>query len=73
MWAMGECFACHRVFTFNAVRVPSIRALNGRPDQRGKAEPICRHCVERINPTRIANGLPPIQIPAGAYAPEGIL
>jgi len=51
----------------------AIRALHGRPDQKGTADPICGNGVERINPIRITNGLPPIQILAGAYAPKRVL
>jgi len=39
----------------------------GNPDPKGAREPICRKCVERANPERIANGLPPIVILEGAY------
>jgi hypothetical protein len=35
----------------------------------GKAEPICRDCVDRINPIRIAHGLEPIKVLPGAYDP----
>jgi hypothetical protein len=35
------------------MRVPSI-------DVSGSREPICRDCVERVNPMRKANGLEPI-------------
>jgi hypothetical protein len=54
--AMGHCFGCGRVFGFNPKRVPSITI-------KGTREPICAYCVERANPLRIKNGLPPI-IPA---------
>jgi hypothetical protein len=58
--AMGTCFACHKPFTFNPVRVPSIRV-------NGSREPVCRECVELANPRRIANGLEPIRIYDDAY------
>lgn len=58
--AMGTCFACHQPFTFNPVRVPSIRI-------NGSREPICQSCVEKANPMRIANGLKPIVPAPDAY------
>jgi len=60
--AMGRCFACGTVFGFNPVRVPSIRS-----PATGQKEPICRACIERANPMRIKNGLPPIEIQPDAY------
>jgi hypothetical protein len=53
--------------------VPSIHVnAYGRPDPTGARAPICRECVERANPRRIENGLPPIVILEGAYeAVEG--
>jgi len=35
----------------------------------GVREPICRDCVERVNPTRIAKGLEPIVPLPDAYDP----
>jgi hypothetical protein len=46
------------------MRVPSLPA-NVSPT--GTREPICRDCVERANPRRIANGLEPIKPHADAY------
>lgn len=68
-FAMGPCLGCGRVFSFNPLRVPSCSAVTG------KREPICRDCVTRINPARIANGLPPIVPLPDAYdaADEGEL
>jgi hypothetical protein len=57
---MGTCFACHKTFAFNPLRVPSIRVSGSR-------EPICRDCIERANPLRIANGLPAIVPAPDAY------
>ena len=64
MWAtgMGACFGCGRVFTYNPMRVPSFP--HPKP---GSREPICRDCIERVNPLRIANGLPPIVPARDAY------
>jgi hypothetical protein len=60
--AMSPCVACHRLFTYNPDRVPSIRI-------GGVRQPICQACVDRTNPRRIANGLPPIVPLPGAYEP----
>jgi len=50
------------MFTFNPDLVPSIRVTGFR-------EPVCRSCVEEVNPVRVAKGLDPIQILPGAYDP----
>ena len=52
---MSACFGCKRTFSYNPMRVPSVR-----DPATGSREPICRDCVERVNPMRIANGLEPI-------------
>lgn len=62
MFVLGECFGCKGLFTFNADFVPSIPI-------DGVREPICRACVERANPERIANGLEPIRVHPDAYEP----
>jgi hypothetical protein len=59
-FAMSPCVGCGRVFTYNPVRVPSV-TING------SREPICLDCVNRTNPQRVANGLPPIVPLPGAY------
>jgi hypothetical protein len=57
--AMGACFCCKRLFSFNPRRVPSY---NG--------EPVCGACMERINRRRVDElGLPPHPIFADAYEP----
>jgi Fe-S-cluster-containing dehydrogenase component len=58
--AHGNCIGCGRMIAFNPVRVPSLT-------WKGSREPICADCVERINPRRIANGLPPIVPAPDAY------
>jgi hypothetical protein len=58
----SPCAGCGRLFSYNPVRVPSIRI-------KGTREPICRVCIDRVNPTREANGLPPIAPAADAYEP----
>jgi hypothetical protein len=59
--AMSPCIGCRRVFSYNPVRVPSCSAVTG------KREPICQDCVDRVNPMRIKNGLPPIVVLPDAY------
>jgi hypothetical protein len=58
----SSCIGCHRLFSYNPLRVPSIRI-------NGVREPICRTCVERVNPQRIKNGLEPIVPAPDAYDP----
>ena len=60
--AHGACIACGQLFAFNPMRVPSLVV-------RGSREPVCASCVARVNPRRIANGLPPIVPLPGAYEP----
>lgn len=60
VFATSSCVGCGRVFSYNPMRVPSITI-------RGTREPICIACVERVNPMRIKNGLPPIEPLPGAY------
>jgi len=64
----GVCANCNAFFSFNPMRVPSVRV-------NGVREPICRNCIERVNPVRIASGLEPIRILDGAYdaCPEDAL
>jgi len=58
---LSPCFGCGGIFSYNPHKVPSIR------DKDGVRQPICRRCVERVNPQRIANGLSPIVPLPGAY------
>jgi len=60
MMGMAPCIGCRQVFAFNPIRVPSIRV-------DGQREPICRNCVERVNPQRVKNGLEPIVPHPDAY------
>jgi hypothetical protein len=53
VFATSPCIGCGTLFSYNPVRVPSLT-------WKGTREPICANCVERVNPRRIANGLPPI-------------
>ena len=48
---MAPCYGCKRLFMFNPVRVPSVVVA-------GEKFPICADCVVRVNPLRVANGLP---------------
>jgi hypothetical protein len=64
MTCMGHCYTCGKLITFSPTRVPSLPA---NLTKTGEKEPVCRDCVERANPARIANGLPPIEILPGAY------
>lgn len=68
MMAHSRCIRCGQLFSYNPELVPSIR-LNAKrqPDPNGTREPICKECVERVNPLRIKNGLDPIVILDGAY------
>jgi len=58
----SPCFGCGQIFSYNPMRVPSIPI-------DGDRKPICRTCVERVNPRRVANGLPPIVPFPDAYEP----
>jgi hypothetical protein len=58
----SACIGCNRTFSYNPVRVPSIRV-------NGVKEPICRSCVERANPERIKKGLAPFVPAPDAYEP----
>ena len=60
----SECFGCNRLFCYNPLRVPSIKS-----PYTGVKEPICFECVQRVNPMRIKNGLPPIKPFRDAYDP----
>lgn len=74
MMVLGPCFSCKMPFTFNADKVPSIRVNGeGKPDPDGKREPICKMCVDIVNPIRIKKGLPPIHVPEGAYEAEEVM
>ena len=64
-YATSACCGCHRVFSYNPMRVPSIRDDQGT----GERMPICLACVTRANPIRKANGLAPIVVLPDAYEP----
>jgi len=56
----GCCAACGRLFTFNPVRVPSMRI-------NGVREPICEPCIRAANADRVKAGLEPFHVPGDAY------
>jgi len=58
----SACYGCKRIFSYHPNLVPSIRV-------EGRREPICRACVERVNPMRVKNGLDAIVPKPGAYEP----
>ena len=61
---IGFCFLCRRLFSFNPIRVPSIR------DGAGERQPICQACIEGVNAERQARGLAPFPIDPDAYEGE---
>lgn len=60
VFAMGTCVCCGHLFSFNPVKVPSIRI-------DGERQPVCRTCIEHANPERIKNGMEPIIPDPEAY------
>lgn len=58
----SPCANCGRLFGFNPHRVPSVRI-------NGERRPICKPCIEEINPIREAKGLPPAVVHSDAYEP----
>lgn len=59
---ISACFGCGRIFSYNPLRVPSIRDL-----ETGLQEPLCLECVTWANPRRIAKDLEPIVPAPDAY------
>jgi hypothetical protein len=66
MYVLGPCYACKRMMTYSAERVPSLMV-------NGQREPVCLDCIERINPERVRNGLEPIVPLPGAYEPDEVV
>jgi len=58
----SPCFSCHRVFSYNPVRVPSIRV-------QGNREPVCLQCMTLANRRRKEMGMEPHFIYPDAYEP----
>lgn len=69
MWCHGHCYTCRAFISFAPTKVPSLPA---NLTHTGEKEPVCRACIERANPDRKKNGLPPIVILEGAYEPEEV-
>lgn len=69
MTCIGTCYTCGVTFTFNPNLVPSLPANQTRTGQK---EPVCKTCIDRANPKRIENGLPPIVPVPGAYEGEEV-
>jgi len=66
--ATSACFGCNRIFSYNPVRVPSIRVgADGHPSPTGDRKPICFDCVARANVNRVKYGLDPIVPHPEAY------
>lgn len=61
--AFGHCYCCKKPFSFNPLRVPSVR-----DPSTGNKEPICLECIGPINEKRVAKGLEPAIIHPDAYA-----
>ena len=49
-FCMGHCVACKKPFSFNPMKIPSVRI-------NGKREPICKSCVEIANVQRKELGI----------------
>lgn len=61
-FAFSACAACHVPFSYNPIKVPSVRI-------NGFREPLCRGCVEGWNERRVAAGMSPWPIDEDAYEP----
>lgn len=57
----GNCWVCGTLFSFNPVRVPSIR------DSGGVRQAICKNCIRLANKMRTEKGMEPLPVPADAY------
>ena len=86
--AVGHCWSCGHIFTFDADLVPSIPidpetgsaldvdpAPDGLEAARARAikQPICRTCIDKANANRRATGRALIDVLPGAYPDEGEL
>ena len=60
-FVLGACGNCGNTFTFNPVKVPSVR------DSQGIRQPICQECMTEANKQRADNGIQPFTIPDDAY------
>lgn len=59
---MAPCISCKQTFSFNPVKVPSVRV-------NGVKEPVCERCFDRLNEVRKEAGMEPWQRHADAYEP----
>ncbi len=59
----SPCALCSQIFSFNPKKVPSIKRIDG------VRVAICKDCIEKYNPEREKNGLPPITPDPEAYEP----
>jgi len=62
VFCTSSCANCGRLFSYNPMRVPSVRV-------KGAREPVCETCIRRANQLRIANGLDPFVVLPDAYQP----
>ena len=60
VFVLGQCVACKKTFSFHPHKVPSLPV-------NGNREPVCRDCIEKANPIRIEQGLPPLTYASDAY------
>jgi hypothetical protein len=62
--AIGPCFMCKKIFSYNSDHVPSIQR---RPHHR--REPVCASCMAYANEIRGKRGMPPLLVDPEAYHP----
>ncbi len=62
VFMMGNCIACNNPFSFNPMKVPSLRV-------NGVREPLCKECVAEANRLRVERGDKPVVIHPDAYDP----
>lgn len=62
----GACYSCGKMFSFHPHKVPSLSV-------KGERQPICKDCIDRVNPIRKEKGLPPITYSEDAYGDAAIL
>jgi len=58
----SACYGCKRLFSYNPLRVPSLRI-------DGIKEPFCQDCISRANVARKTKGLDPLVPHPDAYSP----
>ncbi|WP_261569165.1 hypothetical protein [Frankia gtarii] len=70
--ALGPCGVCEVPFLFDPYLVPSFKDDTSPTVETDPWLPICRTCVDRINPLRVKAGREPMQVPAGVYPDEAV-